>query len=1078
MIRYFSGLLTTLMLLTIGMNRPADAAFYLQSDGVAVTDLKVEYFENPIGIDDANPRLSWNLNSGQRSTLQTGYRLQVSRASQFSQSNLVWDTGKTNSEQSVHVRYRGPDLESGKRYYWRVMVWDNHGNRSAWSETAFWEMGLLNPEDWQAEWIEPGFVQDSTKPQPSPMLRNEFELDGEVASARAYVTGHGVYEMMINGRKVGNQVFSPGWTSYHNRLQYQTYDITGQLNSGTNAVGVTLGDGWYRGWIGFGGQRNFYGTRLGLLAQIVVTYSDGRTEVIGTDDSWKAATGPILMSDIYDGETYDARMEKEGWAAPGYDDGDWSPVRVADHSKDILVAPEGPPVRKIQELKPVEILTTPEGDTVADMGQNMVGWIRLSVDGPSGTEVTLHHAEVLDKEGNFYTANLRSADQKVTYILKGGGEEIYEPHFTFQGFRYVKVEGYPGEVTADDLTGIVLHSDMEPTGHFQSSNHLVNRLQHNIVWGQKGNFLDVPTDCPQRNERLGWTGDIEVFAQTACYNMNAAGFLTKWLRDLDADQFDSGSVPHVVPNVLGAGAGGASGWGDAAVIVPWTLYQTYGDEQILETQYESMKEWVDFMAEQSMSDSTTYLWDNGFTFGDWVAFTNDPGGARFYPGAYTNTDLISTAFFAHSTDLLRRSAEILGRQNDARKYGELFEAVRQAFQREYVTRGGRVMSDTQTSYLLALQFGLLPDEMESEAAAHLSANVDERGHLTTGFLGSPHLNPILSQYGYSGQAYELLLRTDYPSWLYPVTMGATTIWERWDGIKPDSTFQDPGMNSFNHYAYGAIGEWLYKTVAGIEPTSPGYKTIRIEPTPGGGISHARSIKNSIYGKIESSWDLSEDQFTLTVEVPVNTVATIILPGIKPGQVSESGGRLADAAGITRVEQEGSDVKLAAGSGRYIFSYPSGELASTLKLGEFSIETPVERLLENEQSRAVLQEHIPDLVGSELFDMVGENPLSQIAEFAPDQLPKSRLEPINADLQNIKIDMAVSMSRENKVAELIANKQARQILNEQLPELMNSAWLSQVMGFSLEKAAESLPVNFQIPENKLQSIDRELRALGN
>lgn len=1001
--RYLTGLLTILVLCVIGMNNDAEAAL-LQSDGVSVTDLKVEYFNNPIGIDDSNPRLSWKIERGQKNTLQTAYRIEVSRDSQFSQSNLVWDSGKTDSDRSVHVRYQGSVLESGKRYYWRVMVWDNHGNRSGWSQTAFWEMGLLNPSDWQAEWIEPGLDQDTTRPQPSPMLRKEFELDGEVISARAYVTAHGLYEMKINGRKVGDQVFTPGWTSYHNRLQYQTYDITELLQSGGNAVGAILGDGWYRGYLAWGDQRNHYGTRLALLAKIEVTYADGRTETIGTDATWRASTGPIRMSDIYDGETYDARMEKKEWTAPGYDDGNWLPVRVADHSKKILVAPEGPPVRKIQELKPVEILTTPEGDTVVDMGQNMVGWMRLRVNGNRGTEVTLRHAEVLDKEGNFYTANLRAADQKIAYILKGEGEEIYEPHFTFQGFRYVKVEGWPGNLTLDDLTGVVIHSDMEPTGHFETSNPLVNQLQHNIVWGQKGNFLDIPTDCPQRDERLGWTGDIQVFAQTACYNMNAAGFLTKWLRDLKADQRDDGSVPFVVPNVLGQGAAGASGWADASVIVPWTLYQAYGDVQILETQYESMKGWVEYMRRRAAMDSTTFLWDNNFTFGDWLSFNND---SPDYPGAYTDKALISTAFFARSTDLLQRSAAILGKDEDARDYSDLLQNIRDAFQQEYLTSRGRVMSNTQTSYLLALQFDLLPENMESEAVRYLVSRVNERGHLTTGFLGTPHLNPILTQYGYAGQAYELLLRREYPSWLYPVTMGATTIWERWDGIKPDSTFQTPDMNSYNHYAYGAIGEWLYKTVAGIEPLVPGYKKIAINPRPGGNFTHTRGMINSMYGKIESSWHYEGDRFILTVEIPANTNAIITLPDAGKDEILESGQPLSRADGIVSFEREEEKVNVEAGSGRYTFSWPVD--------GQISSDSDTE----NETS----------------FDGM------------------------------------------SKIGELLADRQAREILHKQIPGLMNSPWLSQMMGFPLQSAATALPGEIQISPEKVNMIVRDLKAMS-
>lgn len=1045
-----------------------------QTGDLNIHDLKVEYFTNPIGLGDSEPRLSWKINSSQRNTLQTAYQVQVSGTDNFSGDNLIWDTGKTNSGASIHVRYQGPELESRQRYYWRVRIWDNHGNSTGWSDVAFWEMGLLQPSDWQADWIEPGLDQDTTKPQPSPMLRTEFTLDGEIQKARAYVTSHGLYEMKLNGQRVGDQLFTPGWTSYHKRLQYQTYDVTDLLKSGENAVGVTLGDGWYRGWIGFSNQRNFYGTDLALLSQIEVTYADGSTEIITTDDTWKASTGPIRMSDIYDGEVYDATMEKPGWANSGYNDNSWRSVRSAEHGKENLLAPEGPPVRKIQELQPVEILTTPEGDTVVDMGQNMVGWIRLKANGPRGTKITLEHAEVLDKSGNFYTANLRAAAQKDTYILKGEGEEMFEPHFTFQGFRYVKVEGYPGELTKEDLTGVVIHSDMEPTGHFETSNPLINQLQHNIVWGQKGNFLDVPTDCPQRDERLGWTGDIQVFAQTACYNMDAAGFLSKWLGDVEADQLDNGSVPFVVPNVLGENAAGASGWADASVIVPWTVYQAYGDKRILQVQYESMKGWVEYMRQRARQDSTTYLWDNNFTFGDWLSFNSESSD---YPGAYTDKELISTAYFARSTELLRRSAEILGKQKDAKDYAALHENIKEAFQQEYMTPNGRVMSNTQTSYLLALQFDLLPDDLEHDAAKYLVADLEQRNHHTTGFLGTPHLNPILSQYGYDEQAFELLLNKDYPSWLYPVTMGATTIWERWDGIKPDSTFQTPSMNSFNHYAYGAIGEWLYKSVAGIQSASPGYKEIAIKPTPGGDFTYVRSIQRSMYGDIESAWHVEDGRFTLDVIIPVNTKATVVLPGGAGVEVSESGSPVASSReiGKSNIKTSGDDLTVNIGSGHYSFSYPSINIEAAKGLGYYNVNMAVSRLVANEEVRKVLKSRIPGLFENEQL-MESADPLSQAAG-SSGLVSDAQLEQVNEELQAIKIDDQFMYTNNSTVGEIIANQKSRAILQQNLSNLTSSPWLSQVMGYSLAKGIRSLPESFNVTEAEMKKIEKELTALS-
>jgi alpha-L-rhamnosidase len=890
-----------------------------------VVGLRTEYRENPLGIDARKPRLSWRIESDGRGIVQSAYEIRVARSERGlgAKGDRVWESGKVDSDESIHRPYGGPALESGRRYHWQVRVWDGTGKASAWSASAWWEMGLLSPTDWKASWIEPGLPEDVTKSGPSPMLRREFELGGAVARARAYVTSHGLYEMHLNGRRVGDHLFTPGWTSYNKRLQYQAYDVTALLKKGKNAVGVALGNGWYRGNLPGGvDRRNVYGERLALLLQLEVTYEDGRQEVVGTDPAWKAATGPILMAEIYHGETYDARLEKPGWAAPGFDDRGWSAVQVASHRKDHLVAPAGPPVRRIQELTPVKILKTPAGDTVVDMGQNMVGWVKLRAEGPAGTTVTLRHAEVLDKQGNFYTANLRAAKATARYTLKGGGPETFEPHFTFFGFRYVAVDGYPGEVTPDALTGVVVHSDMAPAGELSTSKPLVDQLQHNIQWGQKGNFLDVPTDCPQRDERLGWTGDAQVFFPTAAFNMDVAAFFTKWLRDVAADQFEDGRVPHVIPNVLTRPenpAAGSAGWADAAVIIPWGMYLSYGDRRILEEQYDSMARWVEYERQRAGDD---FVWTGDFHYGDWLAYTAPPREARSYPGATTGKDLIATAFFAHSTELLRRTALALGRPADAARYAEQLGRIKAAFRDEFVSGRGRVGESTQTAYVLALQFDLLPEELRTVAAKRLAEEIRERQHLTTGFLGTPFLCHVLSRYGYLDEAYLLLNREEYPSWLYPVKQGATTIWERWDSQKPDGSFQDTSMNSFNHYAYGAIGEWMYRVMAGIEPdeSAPGYKHILIQPRPGGGFTRVKASHETMYGRVSSAWTLEGGRFELAVEVPANTRATVRLPGAKLADVTEGANPLGDGNGISGRRQDGSDAVVEVGSGRYRFSY--------------------------------------------------------------------------------------------------------------------------------------------------------------
>ncbi|HEX9484320.1 MAG TPA: glycoside hydrolase family 78 protein [Gemmatimonadaceae bacterium] len=885
-----------------------------------VERLRTEYVVNPIGIDEPAPRLSWMLHADRRGTLQGAYEIRVAIDTHALRRNPVWTSGKVSSGESVNRVYGGPALAPGTRYYWQVRAWDDRGTASDWSSVAYWETGLMGAAEWKAAWISPAFAEDTMRSNPAPLVRAEFPLDGTIASARAYVTSLGLYEMEINGRRVGDQVLAPGWTSYDKRLQYQTYDVTDLVKRGRNAVGVTLGDGWYRGRLAWETRRNTYGKQVALLAQIVVRYADGREQIIATGDGWKASTGPIRASDIYNGETYDARLERRGWSEPGFDDSDWTRVGVIDHSKAMLISPAGPPIRRIEEIKPLRILHTPAGETVFDMGQNMVGWARLRVRGPSGTAVRLQHAEVLDRKGNFYVANLRTAQQTDTYTLKGGGEETYEPHFTFHGFRYVKVDGFPGTPTTDALTGIVVHSDMPRTGTFATSDSMLNQLYHNIVWGQKGNFVGVPTDCPQRDERLGWTGDAQVFSRTAAFNYDVAGFFTNWLGDAVVDQRPIGSFPDVIPDVLTRGqpnATSSAGWGDAGVIIPWTMYLAYGDARLLERQYPSMRRYVEY---QRKVAGEKLLWNTGWHYGDWLAFSTVRAD---YPGATTDKDLIATAFYAHSADLLARSAQVLGKTDDARQYRDLFERIKAAWNTEYVAASGRISSNTQTAYALALEFHLLPDAQREDAGRRLAANVNQFGHLTTGFLGTPYLTSALSETGHLVEAYKLLLNKRYPSWLYPITQGATTIWERWDGQKPDSSFQETSMNSFNHYAYGAIGDWMVRVVAGLDldEAAPGYKHIVIQPQPGGNLTFARAELMTQYGTAQSAWKVDGGRLQLDIRVPANTHATVRLPGATLAGVLEGTTPVASAAGVTSAWQDGNTVLVDIGSGDYLFSYP-------------------------------------------------------------------------------------------------------------------------------------------------------------
>ncbi len=888
----------------------------------AVTSLKCEYHVNPVGIDVAQPRLSWQIAADADNFVQQAYEIRVAETKEnvAKGSKLVWSSGKVGSSESVNVTYGGPAAKPMQRLWWQVRIWDPKNKATAWSEPACWEMGLLNASDWKANWIRFGQEPDNTISRPSQYFRKEFSLSKKVAFARVYVTSLGLYELRMNGKKVGEDLFTPGWTSYKNRIQYQVYDVASMLGA-KNAIGGIVGDGWYRGNIAFKGQRSYYGEKSALLAQLVIRYTDGSTETITTDDSWKATTGPILESDIYNGESYDARMELAGWDQPGYSDSQWKAAVVYDYGKDKLIASQGVPVQAIQEIKPIKLIKTPKGESVLDMGQNMVGVVRLKVKGNKGDKVVVKFAEVLDKAGNFYTDNLRAAKCTDTYILKGGAEETYQPRFTFHGFRFVKLEGLATEPTLDQVMGIVIHSAMTPTGSFACSDSLINQLQHNIQWGQKGNFVDVPTDCPQRDERLGWTGDAQVFSMTAAFNFDVAAFYTKWMKDFTADQLESGRVPHVIPDVL-KGEGGATAWADASIIVPWTVYQVYGDKKILAEQYKSMKAWVEYMHTRAGSKN---LWTGDSHFGDWLAFATNNSS---YPGATTEKDLIATAYYAYSSRLLGKIAAILGKPDDAKFYTNLSETVKKAFIDEFVTKNGRVVSHTQTGYSLALAFDLLPDNLKKNAATFLADDVKKMGHLTTGFVGTPLLCKTLSTTDNDDLAFMLLNRKKYPSWLYPVTQGATTIWERWDGQKPDGTFQDVGMNSFNHYAYGAIGEWLYKHVAGldIDPMNPGYKHILFYPHPGGGLTKASAELKSMYGPIKSSWNINQSQFTYEVAIPANATATVTLPnavltGVQLNQSPLSANKAIKAA------QNGNETIVELGSGKYSFTYSSDKFAS-------------------------------------------------------------------------------------------------------------------------------------------------------
>ncbi|MGD0002722.1 MAG: glycoside hydrolase family 78 protein [Anaerolineaceae bacterium] len=877
-----------------------------------IRNLRCEYSIDPLGIDILCPRLSWVLESTQRAQKQTAYRCLAAGSLELLEEGKadLWDSGKVDSSQSIQVEYVGKPSKSRQQVWWKVCVWDKDGAVSDFSQPARWEMGLLNPTDWSARWIGAGLVGGPRTTIPAPFFRKIVSIQGNIRSARLYVTALGLYEMEINGQKVGEDLLTPGWTNYRKRVQYQTYDVTGLLNSGENVVGSILGDGWYCGHVAWW-DRQGYGDRPKLLAQLEIVFENGNRKTVATDSTWEYAFGPILEADLLMGESYDARLAAKNWSCPGFGGWKWMPVELFEDPGIQLVAQVGPTVRRIKELKPIaparQLSNAPSPDWIFDMGQNMVGRVRLKVKGPAGTTIRLRFAEMLDSEGKLYTVNLRSARQTDYYTLRGDGEEIYEPRFTFHGFRYVEVHGYPGDPQEDTITGVVIHSATPPSGSFECSDALINQLQHNIQWGQKGNFVDIPTDCPQRDERLGWTGDAQVFIRTATFNMDVSGFFTRWLQVLEDSQSTNGAYPPFAPYPSLEDADGGPAWADAGIICPWTIYQVYGDKRILEQHYDSMVRFIEYLQRTSQDLIRVYEGYPGFSgYGDWLSIN-----------AETPKDLIGTAFFAYSAGLLSKIAGILGKQNDCERFAQLHDSVKRAFQERYVTDAGLVAGHTQTAYVLALYFDLLPEALRQPASNALVNNIGQRKmHLSTGFAGAPYLNHTLTRSGRLEVGYELLNQKSWPSWLYPVTQGATTIWERWDGWTDDKGFQDPVMNSFNHYAYGSIGDWLYAVVAGIDidPDHPGFQHFILRPCPGGGLTFTKAEYNAITGKIACEWRLGQGIFHLSVTIPANTSARVYIPTQKKDAVHKAG----NLEGVTFLGMEGDRAIFEVLSGTYGF----------------------------------------------------------------------------------------------------------------------------------------------------------------
>ena len=723
---------------------------------------------------------------------------------------------------------------------------------------------------WTASFITP-VTADPTPEGPAAYLRKEFTVDRKPAVATLRVTAVGLIEPHLNGEAVGDEVLTPGWTSYRHRLAVSSHEVTDSIRLGSNVLGAIVGEGWALGRLGWEGTRHHYSDRAAGWLQLELKYPDGTAEVIASDDSFRSSTGGMMTDSIYDGEEFDARLEPSGWDAPGFDDSDWAGVDLLDWPKESLVEPLAPPIRRIEELPPADILTTPSGLTVLDFGQIISGWVRLEVSGPSGTTITLRHAEVMTGGEPDYET-IRTARATDRYTLRGTGLEVWEPRFTFHGFRYVQVEGWPGDLAPDAVRAIVVHSDMNRTGWLETSNPLLNQLHANAVWSMRDNFVGVPTDCPQRDERLGWTGDINAFAPTAAFLYDVRGVLGSWLSDLAAEQSEKGFVPWVVPDVLSTPSSPTALWSDVAVSLPWTLYREYGDPQILVAAYPSMTAFIRQVAELLDENG---LWSTGFQYGDWLdpdAPANNPAGGK------TDRHLVAAAYLCRTTREMTDTAVILGRSDDAAEFRALAERVRTAFLDEYVSSKGRVVNETATAYALAIAFDILDESQRAHAGDRLASIVAEAGYrISTGFAGTPLVTDALTATGHLDAAYLLLLETGCPSFLYPVTMGATTIWERWDSIRPDGSIIPSGMTSLNHYALGAVVDWMHRTIGGLTPIEPGYSRMRVAPQPGRGVTSALLRHTTSHGDVLVDWRIADGEARVFVTIPAGTTAEVELP---------------------------------------------------------------------------------------------------------------------------------------------------------------------------------------------------------
>lgn len=919
-----------------------------------IYDLTVEHLKDPIGIDALEPRFSWKIESEYKGTRQVAYQILASQEPGF--KAIIWNSEMVMTDCSQNIEWSGGKLFSGQKIFWKVIVRSNYEEGE--SAIACFEMGLLDANDWIGKWIEPEKEIDPENFKPSPFMRKNFYVKEGLKSARAYFTAKGLYNFYLNGSEGTDTLFSPGYTSYYSRLQYQTYDITHHLHIGENTLGVILGDGWWRGAVGAFSFRNNFGYKLAFLGQIHLYYEDGMIEKIGTDESFLTKTGPILKSDLKGGEIYDATREMTGWNQSEFDDGEWDNVQCISEEKTIpvtaLIATRSAPVRRKERFVP-ELIKTPNGETILDYRQNIAGWIEMSIVQKEGTMITLSHGEVLDRDGNFTLKNLihhpeeSEKFQLIKYTARGNGREVFHPHFTLFGFRYVLIKGYEGEIDPEDFPAYAIYSDLQETGTFFCSNSKINQLISNSMWSQKSNFMEVPTDCPTR-ERAGWTGDAQLYCRSASNFMDVYLFFEKWMSDLKAEQYENGAVGITVPGVdlhfmdeferlstqenakkfplVKPGeqgfVDGSAGWADAAVIIPWTMFLCYGDKRILEGQYESAKAWVDYMILQAkesnplsesfpfFGDKTVepYIWDTKFHFGEWLEADVKQGDAMTDPTKeYIQKALVATAYYGYSSRLLSQMADVLEYKEDMKKYGDIADNVKRVYDAYFIKEDGNILSDRQAPNVRVLAFDLVSKDKKQAVADRLATIIKgKKDHLNTGFLSTPFILKVLVENGHKELAFSLLEQETCPSWLYAVTKGATTIWETWDAISPEGEVQ----SSMNHYAYGAVSNFLFEEVAGIKPLleSPGYKRFKIEPLIGGSLTEATAEYISVYGKIRSGWKLEDSKIKYHVEIPANSEAIVSIKG--------SSKELVHHTAIKNLKESNGRLTFILGSGYYEF----------------------------------------------------------------------------------------------------------------------------------------------------------------